>query len=120
MITLAPQPISSFENHVLHVVALCAEEQMIWSNARRSIAAVQNEKPFRNGSVSDDPGESMRKYWVSVAFSDATVSTWAGIASPQPTTEQIIGFIDVPCEPFSEWRRFKSMPHGVTLLYEGN
>jgi len=54
-----PVRISPFGAHVLHIVFLSSQKQMVWIDAPRVVATVQNEFAIRDSSEMDHPRKAM-------------------------------------------------------------
>lgn len=63
----APTPLGV---HVANIVRLCAKKQMVRANARRVVAAVEDEQASRHRAIVNLPGRAMR-----AMHSDAPVSS---------------------------------------------
>ena len=92
--------LSSFVEHVLHVVLLRSEEQMIGTDAEMDVAVVKDFHPFWNGSEVNDPRDAMCDM-TDVEKGNTSVTTlWtvdssAFGSSPQPV---VVGLFDAPPE----------------------
>lgn len=70
---------------VLHVVGVSADKQVIRSDARRVVAAMQDQKSPGNQTIRQFPSNTVRKYWTAITrYAHVAVAVPVGGAGPQP------------------------------------
>lgn len=92
---------ASFANHVAHIVALCAQKQMIWVDAGRVIATgtvMAHIQSFRDWATQQRPGNTMCRGGASID-ADVAMPPRTSMSRPQPA---FAGLIDVSPEPIGD------------------
>lgn len=64
--------------HIINIVKLCSNKQMLWVYTRRIVAFVQNAKSIWNGPVVNFPRNSMRLKIATKSFVTSTRSAFGG------------------------------------------
>lgn len=78
-------------DHVIDVGLPIAKEKVIWSHARRGIAAVENPQPIRDGAEVDFPGDAMsRERCPAEPATERSIASSQGCSRPQPTVVCLI------------------------------
>lgn len=115
---LAPRSLwamlTSLGNHVLDVVLMATEEEMVPALAIHRVTSVENKNPFREISVLDDPADSMGKDGTSIKQAHAAICSRAlqCFASPKPASIGVFGLfnslpekIDISLGQWRNWFR---------------
>lgn len=104
VVTFARQAVATLREHVPHIVAVGAEEQMVRSHAVRRVALVQDPQPVGNRTVGQFPRHAMgvRVSLSAAASADIAVPAARRAARPEPAPEQVIGAVNEAREPRGE------------------
>lgn len=91
--SLSPLARATLAPHIVHVVAVGGEEQVIRPHTRRVIALVTGRHPRRNGTVREFPGHAMSLAWLRMAKRELPVAVGVSPRLPQPTIPRLINLL---------------------------
>ena len=70
---------------VSHVVLVRSEKEMIWPDAPRRIAPMENQKSVRNRAIDEFPCEAMSRYHAIPHWAEFSITISSDCFLPQPT-----------------------------------